>query len=333
MAQTTFSVATLNVDGLPNIKILGIPINADGPGESGTMLASKFLAEHNYDIIGVQEDFNFNDALMSSLVGYEHSTHRGGISSDDLSAILWNNGRIDTDGLMLLWKQKHSVTNERIFAWTDYNGRLTAACDGLIMKGYREYLVTLDDGFQIDVFVLHMDAGSAEGDKEARRSQLIQLRNALLAEKRERPAIIMGDTNCYYSRDNVISLLFNPINESGKMTIEDAWRIKGQNQEETLDKVFYINPTEGPHILPQTFTLCTDYVREDGVTPIGDHYPIAVVFKTSNSQDAMVEDVDADINNGIQYIYSYDGRRLQNIRRGINIIVGKDGIVRKIIKK
>jgi hypothetical protein len=58
-AQTaeTFSVATLNVDGLPQ-KLLVFNVNADGPGSVGSVRIGKYLAQKDYDMVFLQEDFN-----------------------------------------------------------------------------------------------------------------------------------------------------------------------------------------------------------------------------------------------------------------------------------
>ena len=62
-AQTEeFTVATLNVDGLPQKLI--IPVNPDGPGEKYTPEIADFLLNKKYDIIGIQENFNYYDYLF-----------------------------------------------------------------------------------------------------------------------------------------------------------------------------------------------------------------------------------------------------------------------------
>ncbi|MBR1469729.1 MAG: hypothetical protein IJ605_06450, partial [Prevotella sp.] len=60
-----FTVATLNVDGLPSY-IGGIHINPDGPGGE-TWRVGGYLARKGYDIIGVQEDFNYDEELRTPL--------------------------------------------------------------------------------------------------------------------------------------------------------------------------------------------------------------------------------------------------------------------------
>ena len=47
-----FTVATLNVDGLPQ-KILMVKVNTDGPGNAGTARIGKYLMKKGYDLIFV----------------------------------------------------------------------------------------------------------------------------------------------------------------------------------------------------------------------------------------------------------------------------------------
>ena len=72
----SFTAASMNVDGLPQI-IFVVEINSDGPGPEGTKKISAKLNEMQWDIIGVSEDFNFNDELLSSLSNYSSGKHRG----------------------------------------------------------------------------------------------------------------------------------------------------------------------------------------------------------------------------------------------------------------
>ena len=89
-ANETFSIVTLNTDGLPayiDATPLGMgvmPMNVEGPGEKYTPVISQYLAEKNFDFIAVQEDFDFNDQLDSKLKeGYHLSDIWGGPLSLD----------------------------------------------------------------------------------------------------------------------------------------------------------------------------------------------------------------------------------------------------------
>ena len=54
-ADGQFTIATLNVDGLPQ-KILVVKVNADGPGNGGTARIGKYLLKKGYDLLMLQED-------------------------------------------------------------------------------------------------------------------------------------------------------------------------------------------------------------------------------------------------------------------------------------
>ena len=65
-ADGQFTIATLNVDGLPQ-KILVVKVNADGPGNGGTARIGKYLLKKGYDLLMLQEDFNYHDVLSVML--------------------------------------------------------------------------------------------------------------------------------------------------------------------------------------------------------------------------------------------------------------------------
>ena len=290
----TFTAASMNVDGLPQ-KIVGITINGDGPGSDGTKAISAKLNEMQWDIIGVSEDFNYNTELMSAMNNYNSGTHRGGVSS------LKNN----TDGLNLIWKNTINVTGEKWTSWnTHYSTGIFGAgngADGMIDKGYRYYQATIAEGVAVDVYILHMDADSDAEDIAARESQLTQLANAIKASDNKNPLIVMGDTNCRYTRENLQTLFIDAINADSRFTIQDAWvekvrdggyptygadaivaKDKGGDYDypeaEIVDKLFYINNTDSDVTLTaNSYSVVTDFTNSEG-TALADHWPILVEF-------------------------------------------------------
>ena len=62
----TFSIATLNVDGLPQ-KILVAKVNPDGPGGGGSVRIGRYLQKRGYDMVFMQEDFNYHEELTVPL--------------------------------------------------------------------------------------------------------------------------------------------------------------------------------------------------------------------------------------------------------------------------
>lgn len=292
----SFTTVSMNVDGLP-VKIAGlIDLNQDGPGSEGTKAISQKMEEYNWDIIGVSEDFNYNDELMSALSSnYNCGTYRGGVS--------WLTN--DTDGLNLFWKKSITVTGE---SWTKWNAQYSTGfantgngADGMINKGFRYYEATVADGVSVDVYILHMDADSDQGDIDARHSQIQQLVSAIKDSDNKNPIIIMGDTNCRYTRESLQELLIDGINADPRFTIQDTWVEKVWNgqypevgedalvavdkggtyeypQAEIVDKIFYINNTDSDVTLTCNYhKVETSFVNASG-TPLADHWPVVVEF-------------------------------------------------------
>ena len=78
-----FSIATLNVDGLPQ-KILVLKVNADGPGDAGTARIGKYLMQKKYDLVMMQEDFNYHGVLSVLLEDdYKFDTWTGAVGLEE----------------------------------------------------------------------------------------------------------------------------------------------------------------------------------------------------------------------------------------------------------
>ena len=298
--DTQFTVCTLNVDGLPNT-INGINVNPDGKGAEGAAAIGSYISSKGYDVVALSEDFNYHANLASTLgADYTIGTWRGGV---DASAIV---SSANTDGLCFLTKQPTSFSGETWTQWSKSYGKLDNGNDGLIKKGYRYYTVALANGTLVDFYTFHMDAGTSDGDLDARASQWKQISEAVLANKNNRrPVIVMGDTNSRYTRDDIRSLFIDPISTDGAYSVGDAWIELCKNGEyptlgddalvipddqkknseayreyEIVDKVIYLNPTfEGAaHITPQSINFdANGYIGEDGEL-MGDHTPLAVSF-------------------------------------------------------
>ena len=281
-ATTDFSVCSLNVDGLPE-SILFVTLNTDGPQAAGTRLISQYLAQNGYDLIGVQEDFNFDDELKSSLGNYGSGTHRGKVTG------LSNN----TDGLNFFWNtaKGRSASGE---TYTAYNHTESGDGNQYIKKGWRYYEVTLSDGMKIDLYMTHMDAGDVTS---SRNIQWTELANAVIANTNtKRPKIILGDFNSRFTREAIIDNFFTPVEATGNYTVSDAWVEKTRSGNypsigpdaagEVVDKIIYLNPTATGSV---QLTL-NSYVRDSenytyeaigsnaGTGPLGDHAPVVAYF-------------------------------------------------------
>lgn len=320
--QKTFKAACLNVDGLPKT-LASVKLNPDGKEGPGATAIGKKVKQMGYDFIGVSEDFNFHSELWNEAwnggvddengFAYNATTHRGKLEAT-ISAIagiaVQRSPLFNTDGLCLFYKQNHvTVSGETCVAWNKHYGYTSDGADGLIDKGYRFYVVTLEDGTELDVYILHMDAETSEGDNAARKTQIIQLANAILASKNGRPIIIMGDTNCRYTRDPLKTCLIDAINADERFTIKDPWiecekdglypalgssslmvGELGYQKGEVVDKLFYINNTESAiRIKALSYLQDITFVNEQG-EPLADHWPCVAEFEY-HAYDPAVDDV------------------------------------------
>lgn len=319
--KKTFTVASLNVDGLPpNVKAAGIvdvKLNPEGPQAAGTAEMSTLISQKGWDFFGVSENFNYNTELMSGLNGvYNCGTYRGAIPSSVTNVVPYLNGTkwFDTDGLNLLWRSNISVSGEEWYLWNKRNGITNDGADQLIAKGYRYYTVRVAPGLEVDVYILHMDAETTEADNQAREIQMAQLVDMILASDNKRPIIVMGDTNCRYTRDRLKELMFDRIDADPRFTMHDPWidlkregvypsvgdpaimvpgKYDGTNAEafqtgEVVDKVFYIENTDarGVTLKALSYNQDIEFTRANG-TSISDHYPIVVEFEIENVGQAL----------------------------------------------
>ena len=299
-ADNTFSVMTLNVDGLP-AKIAFFDVNKDGPASAGSELISEYIVSKDCDIVAMQEDFNYRWEIWSRLFAdYNHDEWSGGIMTEDQPAIDYahlHHTKFTCDGLNMSWKKAgKSDVYERV-AWQRSFGKFSHDFDDIITKGFRRHEMTLANGLELVVYNMHMDASSDRDekagndgkDREARQTQWEQLRDYILSHLDKRPVIVMGDMNSYYHRDPVQSVFIEAIEKTGLASVGDAWVdiqhggafpvFGGEPTEgETLDKVIYINPNDTPTpITPKRVILdTTDYLN--GGKPLGDHYPLIVTF-------------------------------------------------------
>lgn len=349
----TFSFAAINIDGLPpTLNVLGfipIKLNPDAKEGPGATAIGTMAAQKGWDVIGVSEDFNYDEYLMKPLkaAGYQAGTYRGGITAnaDAYMNLIAKKPVTNTDGLNLIWKSGLTADNETMIKWNKYYGYTDNGADGLINKGFRSYIVKLADNVFVDVYILHMDAEVTDGDLKARDSQLTQLSDAIKNSKTKHPKIVMGDTNCRYTRDYVKEHFIDIINNDGRFTINDGWIEKckdgiypqygtealmvnelGYTEGEIVDKMFYINTTESPYSLVlDDFTVDTNFNNDAG-EPLADHYPIVGTFSIHKSDRTPTSIKDTNQPTGKEISYTINGIPANKVDKGITISNGKKSL-------
>lgn len=303
----TFTACALNIDGLPQT-MAGITVNGDGPGADGTQAIGQYIVKNRIDILGLSEDFNYNGDLIVGLDNnYQMGTWRGRIDASGIFSGL----HFNTDGLMFLLKnqnssgQNMSYSNETWVQWEESLGGLSNGANENVDKGYRFYTVNLGDNVKIDVYILHMNTAEGQDQIDVQDRQLTQLANAILANGDGRPKLIIGDTNCRYTRNKVVDNLITPL--SASYDIKDVWVEKFRNGTaptygsealmvsdpnksesyetgEIVDKIFYLNPKGGnlSFTLDELVFDADNYKNAEG-TLLGDHVPVIATFTISGT--------------------------------------------------
>ncbi|KAJ3502671.1 hypothetical protein NLJ89_g8778 [Agrocybe chaxingu] len=161
------TVLSYNVAGLPDILSSGNPA-------TNTPLISARLGPYN--IINVQEDFNYHAALYAS----DNHAHR-----------------TPTSGGVPFGSGLNTLSD---FPYIDFERKTWDNCnsnggDCLTPKGFTFMRVHVSEGAWIDVYNLHTDAGSDSGDINARASNMAQVSSYLAKWSPGMPVVVMGDTN------------------------------------------------------------------------------------------------------------------------------------------
>lgn len=361
--EGTFTVGTLNVDGLPK-KYLFFTVNGDGPGMWGSLAISNYLRKKQLDFIGLQENFNYSKEIFSLLCDYNHDEWSGGFNLTDKNVDLrhLHNSKLSCDGLNALWRKDLTVKEIRREAYYDSFGKLSHSNDAFITKGFRRYELELPEGEQVVVYDTHLDASEMEDeltgndyqDKLARMSEWRQLIDDVIVNMDQRPVILLGDFNTYYCRDALKNLL-DVINNSGRGTASDVWvelTLRGQYPQytgvtpkiteedgwslngETPDKIIYINPVYGRAIQPVSITIDTEGYVKNGKA-LGDHYPVIAKFRyvdTARQGDASgitgLRQISAPTS-----VYSLSGMTANESRPGIFLERQTNGKVRKVLRR
>ncbi|MCX5172234.1 jacalin-like lectin [Streptomyces antibioticus] len=187
-ASGSFDVLTYNVAGLPEGLSSGRPA-------TNTPLISPRLAP--YDIVNVQEDFNYHAALYA---GDNHS-YRTATSG----------GAGFGDGLNTL--SDHPFQDFERVRWNDCTGT-----NCLTPKGFTLARVRLAEGVFVDVYNVHTNADASDAALAARRANIAQLSDFVRAHSSGNAVIVMGDTNTRYTRagDTIRTL-------AGENGLTDAW--------------------------------------------------------------------------------------------------------------
>ncbi|KAI9054275.1 hypothetical protein LZ554_001443 [Drepanopeziza brunnea f. sp. 'monogermtubi'] len=207
-----FNVLTLNVDGLPDFIDL-----AQNKIRNSYAIGLK-LKEYQYDIVHVQEDFNFHMTVAPATEYPHRTTHKGPLPiGDGLSTFS-----------RYPWEH---------FSREDWNQCSGADC--LTRKGFTFMRVRLEDGIYIDTYNLDTDHGHGADDVDARVSNLREISNFIKARSAGNAVLVFGNTNSLYSRVEDVADIFQI--ENG---MTDPWvQLEHQCELPPTDKPTCVNPS------------------------------------------------------------------------------------------
>ncbi|KAK8244792.1 endonuclease/Exonuclease/phosphatase [Phyllosticta capitalensis] len=270
-ADGTFNVVSFNVAGLPEI--------LQNNGESGdkttnTALIGEKFAEQGFDLIHVQEDFNYHATL------YEYDNHAY---------------RTATSGGAAIGSGLNSLSN---YDWRDFTRIKWDTCsdasgsDCLTPKGFTYMRWRLAEGVYVDAYNLHADAGTEDDDESARNANLAQVSAYIESTSPDAAVLVFGDTNCRYTRtaDN-IDIFSNANNLTDvwmhlklndvRPTVEDVCANPAQSETcEVVDKIFY-RPSPLLSLTPTNFSYIGKLFLSDPTnssSTLSDHNPLYADF-------------------------------------------------------
>ncbi|MFJ9708844.1 jacalin-like lectin [Streptomyces sp. NPDC101234] len=281
-AGGTFSVLTYNVAGLPE----GLS-SAPTPRDTSTTEIGKRIAP--YDIVNVQEDFNYHAYLYATDTHpYRTATSGGaGIGSglNTVSDYAWDTDDFERDG---------------------WNSCQIDSGDCLTPKGFTFMRERLAEGVYVDFYNLHTNAGTNDGDEASRADNLSQLTSFISTHSAGNAVVVMGDTNTRYTRsaDTIAEFASNngltdawvqlirggsaPAKGSDALVCDDT-AATVPNTCEVVDKVLYRSSKLVNLNATSYNNEHAKFLTSDGLM-LSDHDPITVGFSWSQNANFQLSD-------------------------------------------
>lgn len=259
------SLLTYNVAGLPERLS-----NAKTARKESIKLIGERIS--GFDIVNVQEDFNYNTSLYANNKHPFRTLHKGKIPFGD--------------GLNTL--SKYPILEYRRIPWRNCTGS-----DCFTPKGFSYVQIKIAKDTLVDVYNVHANAHNSINTSRARRENLNQLARYIKLHSTGMPLLVFGDFNAHYGfkLDNMHEFL----EETG---LKDGWVelmkdgkypeigqdfviypiLELTDKVESIDKILY-RSTERLNFVPITYHI-EDKLFEDGYgNPLSDHLAVSMLIK------------------------------------------------------
>ncbi len=216
----------------------------------------------HYDLALIQEDFAFGVQLRQS------------VTLRFQSPAFVRAGRFHFgDGLSQFAVEPFTALQRE--PWRACHGVVDSYFDCLTPKGFVSTRQRLAEGVEIDVYNVHLDAGSSSPDQQAREVQVDQLIEAIAQRSAGRPILLGGDTNIRSQRD----LLARFEQATG---LADACEALHCPDSRRIDRVLF-RSSPGLTISPRKWSIDRRFVDANG-QPLSDHLAVAVEFDWKSSE-------------------------------------------------
>jgi endonuclease/exonuclease/phosphatase family metal-dependent hydrolase len=149
-----------------------------------------------------------------------------------------------------------------------------SAADCLAIKGFSVVRMTLAPGATVDVYDLHMEAGSDPEDDVARDQGITQLSDFIQAHSAGRPVIVGGDFNLHTNSEPDSTQFQRLLSETG---LQDVCAALSCPEPGRIDKWLFRSGA-AVTITPLSWRFETDVFVRDGDVPLSDHEALAVRF-------------------------------------------------------
>ncbi|SKB36285.1 Metal-dependent hydrolase, endonuclease/exonuclease/phosphatase family [Parapedobacter luteus] len=264
-SQGLLSLMTYNIAGLPEfISSAGTP-RATSIAQIGRMITP-------YDIVHIQEDFNYNRQLYTGLDSHGFRTKHNGVVPFG-------------DGLNTL--SKYPIIESKRVAWRHCSGT-----DCLTPKGFMFTRIQLAKHVFIDFYNLHATAEKKPSADYARQQNLRQLSHFIQKQSQENAIVVMGDFNAHYTyinddmqqflqetslTDAWVQLMKNGIVPKKNLHHQALSNLSIDERTESLDKILYRSNHE-ISLMPVAYRVEAGKFTDPSGNELSDHLPISAVF-------------------------------------------------------
>ncbi len=269
-----FSVLTYNIAGLPQGISAAKTLRKEAIAEIGEKIKP-------FDIVNVQEDFNYNNSFYSRNEHEYKTSHKGKIPVGD--------------GL-------NTLSHFPILSYHRIPWRHCSGPDCWTVKGFSITQIQLAPGIIVDVYNVHANSSDVARATRARRENFRQLAKYINEHSEGKPLIVMGDFNAHYAykRDNLYEFI-----ESTGLT--DGWvnylrknefpeiipkfvaqhMLSLNNETESLDKIFF-RDSENLKFQPKDYQVESVLFTNTKNQALSDHLAVSMQFEWACSVERSV---------------------------------------------